>query len=59
MMLTTQTMASSPIHADDLWNLKIIFGFHDKVREMEIPTLFSSIQIEELKNVLWKWRFQG
>ena len=52
-------MASSPIHADDLWNLKIIFGFHDKVREMEIPTLFSSIQIEELKNVLWKWRFQG
>lgn len=58
-MLTAQEMANQPEYIDDLWNLKIIFALHDNIRELEFSTLFSTVQIEELKTSLWKWKFLG
>lgn len=58
LMLTAQDVATNPKFMDDLWNLKIIFSFHDKIREMEFPTMFTTNQVEELKTLLWRWKFQ-
>lgn len=57
-MVTLQNIADRPMSMDDLWNLKIIFTFQEKIRELEFPTLFSTAQVEELKTILWQWKFQ-
>lgn len=56
LILTTKSIASSPKYADDLWNLKVMFLFNDKIKNLELSTLLPIGKVEELKTLLWKWK---
>lgn len=57
-ILTTQKLATNPRYVEDLWNLKILFTFNNRYQQLQFPSTLSTLQIEELKSLLWKWKFR-
>lgn len=56
LILAAQSIANSPKYTDDLWNLKVIFLFNDKIKDLELSTLLPTGKVEELKTLLWRWK---
>ncbi|ODQ64815.1 hypothetical protein NADFUDRAFT_66873 [Nadsonia fulvescens var. elongata DSM 6958] len=54
LKITLEAMANNSNSIDDLWNIKLLFAFTDRLREGGVLKFLSRSVIDKLKIIIWK-----